>query len=183
MQREWLLDPCCLSLCCRSTRLSFWWCWMWLWPQESPTELLDEICVTADFILRISRCTVLAFSGRAWELQWWQSFDHSPGLRASIKGRNILPAPETGNTSVFSVGSPGWPVHLVFPGSEKRHRLILDNRALNKNLRVHKFKMLTNRRLLWSVRPGNGFITIDLKDVYFHVSMLSQSQKVPELPL
>lgn len=47
----------------------------------------------------------------------------SSGLSASIKGGNILPAPETGRTNGSSVGSPGQcyrtVVQSVFPGSEK----------------------------------------------------------------
>lgn len=48
---------------------------------------------------------------------------------------------------------------------------IPDMRALNKHLRVWKFKMLTNRRLLRSMCPGDWFTTFDLKDAYVHLPM------------
>lgn len=57
-------------------------------------------------------------------------------------------------------------------------RPILDMRALNKRLRVRKFKMLTNQRLLRSVRPGNWFITIDLKEAYFQRKFLRFHSKM-----
>lgn len=79
-------------------------------------------------------------------------FNCSPGISTGIKVGNILPAPETGNTSGSSAQSSG----RLVPGSKKETgglRPILDMRALNKRRRVHKFKMLTNQRLLQSVCP------------------------------
>lgn len=75
-----------------------------------------------------------------------------PGISTGIKVGNILPAPETGNTSGSSAQSSG----RLVPGSKKETgglRPILDMRALNKRRRVHKFKMLTNQRLLQSMCP------------------------------
>src|SRR4029434_8014463 len=46
---------------------------------------------------------------------------------------------------------------------------ILDLRVLNKALMPLRFRMLTPRRLVQFIRPNDWFITIDLKDAYFHV--------------
>src|SRR4029434_7649301 len=42
-------------------------------------------------------------------------------------------------------------------------------RVLNKALMPLKFRMLTPRRFVQFIRPNDCFITIDLKDAYFHV--------------
>src|SRR4029434_10351877 len=49
------------------------------------------------------------------------------------------------------------------------YRPILDLRVLNKALMPLRFRMLTPRRLVQFMRPNDLFITIDLKDAYFHV--------------
>src|SRR4029434_1391214 len=49
------------------------------------------------------------------------------------------------------------------------YRPILDLRVLNKALMPLRFRMLTPRRLVQFIRPNDLFITIDLKDAYFHI--------------
>ncbi|KAI2663817.1 Gag-Pol polyprotein [Labeo rohita] len=51
-------------------------------------------------------------------------------------------------------------------------RPILDLRALNRSLLRLPFKMLTTKRMLTCIRPQDWFAAIDLKDAYFHVSIL-----------
>ncbi len=51
-------------------------------------------------------------------------------------------------------------------------RLILDLRVLNRALHKLPFKMLTQKRIFGCVRPLDWFAAIDLKDAYFHVSIL-----------
>lgn len=108
-------------------------------------------------------------------LQRRQNVDCFGGLSARFEGGNILPSPDAGNT--ISMSDPGRLVQPVFPGSGKGSGLYA--RVLSKHLRVHTFKILTNQRLLRSVRPSDLF-TINLMEAYFHVP---QSQKVLEVPL
>ena len=56
-------------------------------------------------------------------------------------------------------------------------RPILDLRALNGYLRTFKFKMLTAKSLTRSVRPGDWFTSIDLKDAYFHIGIYPPHRK------
>ncbi|KAL0196780.1 hypothetical protein M9458_005320 [Cirrhinus mrigala] len=49
---------------------------------------------------------------------------------------------------------------------------ILDLRVLNRSLLRLPFKMLTSKRILSCVRHQDWFAAIDLKDAYFHVSIL-----------
>lgn len=56
-------------------------------------------------------------------------------------------------------------------------RPILDLRVLNKHLRKFTFRMLTHRLLCRSVRRGDWFTTIDLKDAYFHIAVHTAHRK------
>ncbi len=51
-------------------------------------------------------------------------------------------------------------------------RPILDLRVLNRRLHKLPFKMLTQKRIFECIRPRDWFAAIDLKDAYFHVSIL-----------
>ncbi len=51
-------------------------------------------------------------------------------------------------------------------------RPILDLRVLNRALHKLPFKMLTHRRMIKCIQPQDWFAAIDLKDAYFHVSIL-----------
>ncbi len=51
-------------------------------------------------------------------------------------------------------------------------RPILDLRVLNRALHKLPFKMWTRRRIFKCIQPRDCFAAIDLKDAYFHVSIL-----------
>ncbi len=51
-------------------------------------------------------------------------------------------------------------------------RPILDLRVLNDSVMQLKFKMLTFRQIVPQIRSEDWFVTIDLKDAYFHISIL-----------
>ncbi len=59
-------------------------------------------------------------------------------------------------------------------------RPILDMRLLNHSVRRLKFRMLTVKQVAPQIRSEDWFVTIDLKDAYFHIHP-SQSQEVPEV--
>ncbi len=50
-------------------------------------------------------------------------------------------------------------------------RPIIDLRQLNHSVSQLKFKMLTLRQVVSQIRSKDWFVTIDLKDAYFHVSI------------
>ncbi len=54
---------------------------------------------------------------------------------------------------------------------------ILDLRLLNRSVMRLKFKMLTIKQVVSQIRSEDWFVTIDLKDAYFHISILPQHRK------
>lgn len=52
-------------------------------------------------------------------------------------------------------------------------RPILDLCQLNHMLKTFKFKMLILKLIVTQIRSKDWFVMIDLKDVYFHISILS----------
>ncbi len=62
--------------------------------------------------------------------------------------------------------------YFIVPKKDGGLRPILDLRVLNRALHKLPFRMLTQRRIFQCVRPFNWFAAIDLKDAYFHVSIL-----------
>ena len=56
-------------------------------------------------------------------------------------------------------------------------RPILDLRALNRHLKVFNFKMLTAASLLLTLRQGDYWMKIDLKDAYFHIPIYPPHRK------
>ncbi|KAL0148839.1 hypothetical protein M9458_055848 [Cirrhinus mrigala] len=64
--------------------------------------------------------------------------------------------------------------YFIVPKKSGGLRPILDLRELNWSLHRLPFKMLTPKRILSCVRHQDWFAAIDLKDAYFHVSILSR---------
>ncbi len=52
-------------------------------------------------------------------------------------------------------------------------------RLLNRALHRLPFKMLMHRRMIKCIQPRDWFAAIDLKDAYFHVSILPRHRTVP----
>ena len=94
----------------------------------------------------------------------------APVMRAEVatllaKGA-IEPVPPADMKSGFY--SP----YFIVPKKTGGLRPILDLRALNRALHRLPFKMLTPKRIFECIRPMDWFAAIDLKDAYFHVSIL-----------
>ncbi len=62
--------------------------------------------------------------------------------------------------------------YFIVPKKGGGLRPILDLCVLNRALHKLPFRMLTQRRIFQCIRPFDWFAAIDLKDAYFHVSIL-----------
>ncbi len=70
------------------------------------------------------------------------------------------------------MGSGLFSPYFIVPKKGGGLRPILDLRVLNHALHKLPFKMLTQKHIFGCVRPLDWFAAIDLKDAYFHVSIL-----------
>ncbi len=67
--------------------------------------------------------------------------------------------------------------YFIVPKKDGGLRPILDLRVLNVSIMKLKFKMLTLRQIVSQIRSEDWFVTIDLKDAYFHISILPYHRK------
>ncbi len=67
--------------------------------------------------------------------------------------------------------------YFIVPKKDGGLRPILDLRVLNISVMKLKFKMLTLRQIVSQIRSEDWFVTIDLKDTYFHISILPYHRK------
>ncbi len=61
--------------------------------------------------------------------------------------------------------------------SAVRSLLLLDLRRLKLSLYKGKFKMLTLKTTMSQIRAGDWFVTVDLKDAYFHIQVVRRHRK------
>ncbi len=78
---------------------------------------------------------------------------------------------DRGNTAV------GHRTRVLQPKGYGGLRPILDLRRLNFSLYKGKFKMLTMRTIMSQVQEGDWFVTIDLKDAYFHIQVVLRHRR------
>ncbi|CAM4622583.1 unnamed protein product [Leuciscus chuanchicus] len=78
--------------------------------------------------------------------------------------RWVLQTVEKGETGFYSR-------YFIVPKKDGGLRPILDLRVLNEFFIQVKFKMLTLRQIVSQIRSEDWFVTIDLKDAYFHISI------------
>ncbi len=78
---------------------------------------------------------------------------------------------DRGNTAV------GHRTRVLQPKGDGGLRPILDLRRLNFSLYKRKFKMLTMRTIMSQVQKGDWFVTIDLKDAYFHIQVVHRHRR------
>ncbi len=71
--------------------------------------------------------------------------------------------------------------YIIVPKKDWELCPILDLRVLNDSVRQLKFKMLTLRQIVQQIRSEDWFVTIDLKDAYFHISTYPYPHEVPEV--
>ncbi|KAI2653671.1 Transposon Ty3-G Gag-Pol polyprotein [Labeo rohita] len=67
--------------------------------------------------------------------------------------------------------------YFIVPKKDGGLRPIIDLRRLNRSVMKLKIKMLTVKQVVSQIRSKDWFVTIDLKDAYFHASILPQHRK------
>ncbi len=67
--------------------------------------------------------------------------------------------------------------YFIVPKKDGGLRPILDLWVRNDSVKQLKFKMLTLRQIVPQIRSEDWFVTIDLKDAYFHISILLYNRK------
>jgi hypothetical protein len=67
--------------------------------------------------------------------------------------------------------------YFVVPKRDGGLRPILDLRHLNCSVSRLKFKMLTLRQVASQIKSEDWFVAIDLKDAYFHISILPSHRR------
>ncbi|KAL0170481.1 hypothetical protein M9458_035077, partial [Cirrhinus mrigala] len=67
--------------------------------------------------------------------------------------------------------------YFIVPKKNRGLHPILDLRLLNCSVMRLKFSMLTVKHVMSQIRSEDWFVTIDLKDAYFHVSILPHHRK------
>ncbi len=82
----------------------------------------------------------------------------------------FLPPAERSNRGSTAVGSRTRFLQPLLPRSK-------EGRRLNLSLYKGKFKMLTMRTIMSQVQEGDWFVTIDLKDAYFHIQVVQRHRR------
>ncbi len=67
--------------------------------------------------------------------------------------------------------------YFLVPKRDGGLRPILDLRRLNFSLYKGKFKKLTMKTIMSQIQRGDWFVTIDLKDAYFHIQVVQRHRK------
>ncbi|KAL0151540.1 hypothetical protein M9458_053192, partial [Cirrhinus mrigala] len=117
--------------------------------QDHSTRLCDSLCETS---VQVPRCSLYLSSVRERCGSLWKDAIETVPLAEMKKG----------------FYSP----YFIVPKKGGGLRPILDLRILNRALLKLPFKMLTLKHILTCVRAQDWFVAIDLKDAYFHVSIL-----------
>ncbi len=123
----------------------------------------------ADYRKRVS----IQFGSRP--AQVYEGFFHrgSPPADSGNGTRSESSVRERGNRICTSLQQGNWVLQPVFHSSKEGWglRSILDLRNLNDCVMQLKLKMLTLRKIVPQIRFEDWFVTIDLKDAYFQISI------------
>ncbi len=71
--------------------------------------------------------------------------------------------------------------YFLVPKKDGGLQPILDLRLLNHALVKRLFSMITLKQILSQIRPGDWFMSLDLKDAYFHIQVAPPSQTILEI--
>ncbi len=114
------------------------------------------------------------------ETEWWSQSVYG-GLLGGHCGQRPMGKFGQGagvTPLLFFEGHPGIFLWLLMT-TESHYKWFshLDLRVLNDSVMQLKFKMLTVRQIVPQIRSEDWFVTIDLKDAYFHISILPYHRK------
>ncbi len=98
----------------------------------------------------------------------WPPASSGNGTRSeiSVRERDIEYVPHSNRETVF------YSLYFIVPNKDGGLRPILDLRVLNDSVRQLKFKIVTLKQIVPQIRSEDWFVTIDLKDAYFPISIL-----------
>ncbi len=68
--------------------------------------------------------------------------------------------------------------YFIVPKKDRGLHPILDLSQLNRSVMRLKFSMLSIEQVMFQTRSEDWFVTIDLKDAYFHISILPHHRKL-----
>lgn len=66
---------------------------------------------------------------------------------------------------------------FIVPKKDGGHQPILDLRRLNQYLKVLLFKMIHTKIIIESISEGEWFMSLNLKDAYFHVTICPEHRQ------
>ncbi len=95
----------------------------------------------------------------------------------STTGTFLPPAERSNKVPQSEVEQGFFSRYFLVPKRDGGLRPILDLRRLNLSLYKGKFKMLTMRTIMSQVQEGDWFVTIDLKDAYFHIQVVHRHRR------
>ncbi len=146
-------------------------------PCESRASKLDD-CFLIGVHSKLERRKLPFFSDLHREISssWKQPFSSRLTNAAAADFTNLVGSVEQGYTAM-PVIEDTLASHLspsLAPSWKSRP---LDLRRLNLSLYKGKFKMLTMRTIMSQVQEGDWFVTIDLKDAYFHIQVVQRHRR------
>ncbi|XP_032365670.1 uncharacterized protein LOC116682766 [Etheostoma spectabile] len=93
------------------------------------------------------------------------------GLVLGLEVRSLLEKGAVELVPPQDSGSGFYSRYFLVPKKDGGLRPILDLRVLNRSLRRYRFKMLTIPAIVCHIRSEDWFVTVDLRDAYFHISI------------
>ncbi len=103
---------------------------------------------------------VVATTGRSEDAQVL----HAEVMNLLVKGAIEVTPPAQSDSGFYSR-------YFLVPKKDGGLRPILDLRLLNHALTKRSFRMITLKQILSQIRPGDWFMSLDLKDAYFHIQV------------
>ncbi len=110
------------------------------------------------------KTTALPWCGRHHSAQRGRSSPARRGDASAGKGSHRSVPPAQSESGFYSH-------YFLIPKKDGGLRPILDLRLLNHTLTKRSFRMITLKQILSQIRPGDWFMSLDLKDAYFHIQV------------
>ncbi|XP_051565130.1 uncharacterized protein LOC127447349 [Myxocyprinus asiaticus] len=133
---------------------------------SNPSRWLTRTVTYSAYVIQFTRCPP-RFSGIRFTMVKGENATTLHAEIATLLRKGVIePVPPAEMKKGFY--SP----YFIVPKKGGGLRPILDLRVLNRALHRLPFKMLTQKRILASVRHQDWFAAVDLKDAHFHASVL-----------